>query len=260
VGEVRWVRLEGAANVRDLGGLPTEDGRCTAYRRLLRSDNLQGLTDADRRLLVDDLGLRTVVDLRTEVELVREGPGPLTREPLVVHRHHSLLPAAGKLTDVAADALLPWQEGDGASSSAGPVVNYLRYLRDRPDSVLAALRSVARPDRGGAAVVHCAAGKDRTGVVIALALSAVGVCRDAVVADYVATGEVIEAIVGRLLRRPTYAEDVSRRPVRDHRPRAATMEGFLAALDGRFGGPVGWLAAAGFGAAEVAALRARLLD
>jgi protein-tyrosine phosphatase len=259
VDEVRWIRLEGAANVRDLGGLPTEDGRRTAYRRLLRSDNLQELTDADRRLLVDGLGLRTVVDLRTEVELAREGPGPLTREPLVVHRHHSLLPAAGVMTDLAADAVLPWQSNGDAPAAACPVTNYLRYLSDRPDSVLAALRSVARPDRDGAAVVHCAAGKDRTGVVVALALSAVGVRRDAVVADYAASGEVVEAIVGRLRRSPTYAEDVSRRPVQDHRPRADTMAGFLAALDDRCGGPVGWLARAGFGPAEVAGLQARLV-
>jgi protein-tyrosine phosphatase len=259
VGEVRWIPLAGAANVRDLGGLPTEDGRWTAYRRLLRADNLQGLTEADRRLLVDDIGLRTVVDLRTEVELAREGPGPLTKEPLVVHRHHSLLPAAGKLTDLDAGSVLPWQSDGDAPAAASPVTNYLRYLSDRPDSVLAALRSVARPDRGGAAVVHCAAGKDRTGVVVALALSAVGVRRDAIVADYLASGEVVEAIVGRLLRSPTYAEDVSRRPVQDHRPRAGTMEGFLAALDGLCGGPVGWLADAGFGGGEVAGLRARLL-
>lgn len=260
MGKPRWIPLEGAANVRDLGGLPTLDGRRTVFGRLLRGDNLQGLTAADRRLLVDDLRLRTVVDLRAMAELVLEGPGPLTHEPLVVHRHHSLLPETGRLTDVAADALLPWQNDDLAASTTGPVDNYLRYLQDRPDSVLAALRSAARPDHGGAAIVHCAAGKDRTGVVIALALSAVGVSRDAIVADYLASGEVIESIVNRLLGSPTYAEDVSRRPVVDHRPRAATMAGFLAALDDRFSGPAGWLTWAGFSSEDVAALRTRLLD
>ena len=63
---------------------------------------------------------------------------------------------------------------------------YLAYLRHRPDSVVEAVRTMAAP--GGAVLVHCAAGKDRTGVVVALALAAAGVSRGAVVADYVATG------------------------------------------------------------------------
>src|SRR4029453_15897332 len=62
----RWLPLDGAANARDLGGLPTDGGGETAAHRLLRSDNLQGLTPGDVRFLVDDVGLRTVVDLRTD--------------------------------------------------------------------------------------------------------------------------------------------------------------------------------------------------
>ena len=116
--EPRWLPLEGAANARDLGGLPTEDGRETAAHRLLRSDNLQGLPPHDVRLLVDDVGLRTVVDLRTDVEVEMEGKGPLTREPRVEIRHLTLFPESGGRTDVDADTLLPWQE-DGADARRG---------------------------------------------------------------------------------------------------------------------------------------------
>jgi protein-tyrosine phosphatase len=269
--EKRWIRLEGAANVRDLGSLPTEEGGQTSPGRVLRADNLQGLTPTDVRRLVHELGVRTVVDLRTTVEVEKEGPGPLTREPLVVHRHCSLFPEGGQMTDVDADVLLPWQVDDrpaavAVAGHAGPgevasslsIGYYLGYLRDRPDSVVAALRVMAEDD--GVAVVHCAAGKDRTGVVVALALAAVGVTREAIVADYVATGDVLDAILDRLRNSQTYAEDLDDRPPDAHRPRPWIMEQFLETLDERSGGPIGWLAEAGFGAADLGRLRARLLN
>ncbi|MBI1758601.1 MAG: tyrosine-protein phosphatase [Actinobacteria bacterium] len=254
----RWVRLDGAANVRDLGGLPTDDGRRTVFGRVLRADNLQELTAADRRLLVDTLGLRTVIDLRTSAEVAGEGPGPLTREPLVVHRHHSLYPER----EGQPEPVPPWRaDGDGEalwSGVGGLARSYLNYLYHRPDSVVAALTGMAHPDHGGAALVHCAAGKDRTGAVTALALAVAGVDREAIVADYVASGEVIEAILDRLRRRPMYAEGLG--GADNHRPRARTMEDFLAVLDAEHGGPLRWLGHAGFGPSEQSALRARLLS
>src|SRR5580658_1832243 len=69
-----WIDLEGAVNVRDLGGLPTDDGGETVTGRLLRADNLQDLSPSDVRRLVRDLGLTTVVDLRSSAELAAEGP------------------------------------------------------------------------------------------------------------------------------------------------------------------------------------------
>ena len=70
----RWIELAGAANVRDLGGLPTVDGRRTQPNRLIRSDNLQGLTDADVRVLLDEHEVRAVADLRTGVEVDSKAP------------------------------------------------------------------------------------------------------------------------------------------------------------------------------------------
>ena len=90
-----WIELEGAANVRDVGGLPTGDGRQTAARRLLRSDNLQGLTGDDVSRLVDDLGVTTVIDLRSPPEVSAEGPGPLTKVSSVAHLARSVDPEGG---------------------------------------------------------------------------------------------------------------------------------------------------------------------
>lgn len=260
----RWVHLAGAVNVRDVGDLPTVDGRVTAAGRLLRADNLQSLTEQDVDRLIDGLGVRLVVDLRTGAELRAEGPGPLQHKSVVQHRHLSLFPEAGKNTDVAAEEVLPWTTAEARTrerNSAGPETvaeHYLSYLRDRPDNVVAALRAIAGQE-DGAALVHCAAGKDRTGVVIALALTVAGVQRQAIIDDYVATGEVLPAIVARLQASPTYAEDVAGRTLDSHRPLAATMTHFLGALDEAYGDAEGWLDEHGFDTTEQDALRRRLV-
>jgi protein tyrosine/serine phosphatase len=253
----RWLALEGAANARDLGGLALAGGGTVAPGVLLRSDNLQGLTGADVSRLVDDLGVRVVVDLRTGIEVELEGPGPLLRDGRAAVRHRSLYPESGERTDVDAD-VFPWQarREDGAEEEAPGVQAYLGYLRDRPDSIVAALRDIAFAP--GATLVHCAAGKDRTGVVCALALAVAGTTRAAIVDDYIATGERIEPLMARLLASPTYAADLDGRPIHDHAPRAETMERVLDVLDERHGGALGWLERAGFDTDDAAALRARL--
>jgi protein-tyrosine phosphatase len=235
-----WIDLEGAANVRDLGDLPTIDGGQTVRRRLLRADNLQELTPSDVAVLVRDMGVSTVVDLRSSNELKSEGPAPLDAVPEVRHAHHPVLPERGTNTDMIAAALLTKAEQDRSRYPADPVCgHYLGYLEDRPDQVAGALRSIAHAQ--GAALVHCAAGKDRTGVLVALALTVAGVTPQAVVADYAASAERTEAVVARLLRSPTYATDVGSKPTDAHRPRAETMAAFLEQLDARYGGARRWL-------------------
>jgi protein-tyrosine phosphatase len=262
----RWIELDGAVNVRDMGGLATTGGGTLAGGRLLRSDNLQALTPADVDHLVTRIGIRHVVDLRSDTEVQIEGPGPLTREPRVTIHHLSLFAEGGGLTDVDADTppagvdtdkILPWQsrpEGDGHESERS-VGHYLGYLAERPDSVIGALRVMAQ----GTSIVHCAAGKDRTGVVIALALDVLGVPRDQIVADYAATGDRLEAILTRLRTSPTYAQDLDSRPADSHMPHPYTMEKFLTVLDERDAGPQGWLRHHGWTDDDTTALQAALL-
>jgi len=268
----RWIDLNGASNVRDLGGLPTTDGRTTRRGRVLRSDNLQQLTLADIRTLLDDYHLKNVIDLRSDAEIHLEGPGPLTRIPAITIHRLSLFPEGGRNTDVAADTpdtgtpqkidgdkVLPWQNrADTATAEDRSISHYLGYLRDRADSIVAALRVMTRT--GGASIVHCAAGKDRTGVVCAIALETAGVTREAIVADYAQTGERIEAILARLRASDTYAADLDSRPADSHVPHAAIMEKFLARVDEEHGGVAGWLAQHGWSPEDTHALRARFLD
>jgi len=272
----RWLHLDGTTNTRDLGGLPTTDGGQTAFGRILRSDNLQTLSAADVHTLVDEIGLTDVIDLRTTAEVLLEGRSPLRDVDPVTHRHFTLLPERGHRTDVFAaeeddeeiraqlpadwaESILPRQVAPGDEGEPPAVRSYLGYLVDGADNVLAALRSLAAGGPG-AAVVHCAAGKDRTGVVVALALAVAGVEPEAIIADYAQTAEVIDALVAKLAASPTYTEDMTNRDVASHTPRAESMRRVLALLDERWGGPVGWLEEHGFGPEEQAALRARLRD
>jgi protein-tyrosine phosphatase len=252
-----WIDLEGAVNVRDVGGMPTADGGETVYRRLLRSENLQELTKEDIALLVGEIGLTTVVDLRSTRELMTEGPAPLDAVDGVQHAHHPVLKEFLDASDTVAAALLLTAQQEDAERYPDDLMtgHYLGYLENRPEEVVGALRSIVTAP--GAAIVHCAAGKDRTGVVIALALTIAGVEPEVIVADYVATNDRIEAIIERLTRTKMYG-NVSTTPVRAHEVRAETMRALLEQLDARYGGLPKWLADNGFAADEVAQLRDRL--
>ncbi|WP_299446823.1 tyrosine-protein phosphatase [uncultured Phycicoccus sp.] len=254
----RWIHLEGLVNMRDVGGLPTRDGGSTVPRRLIRSDNLQDLSDRDVLRLVEDLGVSDVVDLRTETELHLEGPGPLRRVETLTHHHHSLIAEsrAASAEEVAARALaMPWQDGS-ARDARFWAEHYLGYLAKRPDSVSAALAVVAGAT--GAAVVHCAAGKDRTGTVVAMALDVAGVPHDEIVADYVLTGERIVEIIERLMTRDAYGPALAKQSVADQVPRPESVAAILDAVADGWGGAPGWLRDNGWSADDVERLRARL--
>ena len=132
----------------------------------------------------------------------------------------------------------------------------MSYLHRRPDSVVGSIRSIARAS--GAALVHCAAGKDRTGVIVAIALDAAGHDRDRIVADYLASGLRIEAIIGRLLSSSTYRAELEGHDPSVHAPLSGTMERFFEIVDERLGGSAGWLTANGLDAADLDRLRRRL--
>jgi len=239
----RLLPLEGLDNARDIGGLPLRDGGRTRHGVLLRTANPgpQFLTPRDVEFLVEDFGLRTVIDLRTPEEIEQHGrfvhDGVERLELTLIGSSRDALPEGVEIT------ILDMYRG---------------YLADHPQNVVTAVRTLAAPD-AGPALVHCAAGKDRTGTVVALVLDAVGVERDAVVADYALSALHIEA----MFKRWTTAAGV---PMPDpatldrHRPRAENMEKLLGWLDETHDGAVGWLRAHGLTADELERLRQRLTE
>jgi protein-tyrosine phosphatase len=247
----RWLPLTGAENIRDLGGLPLQTGGYTRRGVLLRSDTLQELTEQDVKLL-RDYGLRTVIDLRTPMEAENEGRGPLANEPIAYVNlpfmpDELLVPGHDKARDLI---VAERRESDR-------VDHYLNYLRYAGDRVVGAVKVMANPD-GPPALFHCAAGKDRTGVLAALVLDSVGVERDAIIADFALTNERLERIGARLRRMPTYANYTGTLSAKDMGADPETMTDVLAAVDRDYGGAARWLLSAGLTHPELDTLRAVL--
>jgi len=170
----RLVRLDAVHNFRDMGGYPTVDGRTTRWRTLFRADGLYRLTTADLDRL-RELALRTVVDLRTNDELTERGTFPHHEHPVDFH-HVSVIDHTWTPDDSLHDA-----------DAADFLESAYRTMLDRtPDRFADAFQRLCAP---GAmpAVFHCAAGKDRTGVLAMLLLGGLGVPEQYIAADYALT-------------------------------------------------------------------------
>jgi protein-tyrosine phosphatase len=161
----RHIAVSGTLNFRDTGGYPVTGGGATAWRRLLRSDGLHRIAGDGMRQL-GSLGLRTVLDLRTGEETLI-APSPLDE-----------LALAGALTTHVS---LIGEDFEAMPAELAGIYDFI--IDTRGAAIAAAIRSLARP---GAlpALVHCTAGKDRTGIVVAFALGAAGVPDEFVAADY----------------------------------------------------------------------------
>jgi hypothetical protein len=229
----RLIPLDGAYNFRDLGGYAGRDGRSTRWGRLFRSDTLHELTAADVATL-RSLCLTTVVDLRTERELARTGRGPLEPEP-ITYRHLSVV-REGEADGEAMAAPAP--AGDDLAE------RYLWYLEVGRQPLVDTLGLLGEPG-SYPLVFHCAAGKDRTGVLAALVLDILGVDPGAIVADYVITAGRMELIMERYRADPAFAPRSAKVPATRFGVEAATMERFLLQLHGRFGGAWEWAVASG---------------
>ena len=244
----RWIELVGADNIRDLGGLPVTGGGRTRVRRLMRSGTLQDLTPDDVTYLVKVMGIRTVVDLRLSDEAEREGSA-LSAVPAVQYVSLPLFSDEDFRPDVVADA-----------TEMDIVAHYLALLEGSAENIVAAVRVFADEMRLPA-VFHCAAGKDRTGVLAAVVLDGVGVSREAIIADYALTAQRMRQISARLLRLQTYRdmEALARGIKGAATADEASMAEFLDGLFSRYGGGAGYLAAHGLDDSELAALRAALV-
>ncbi len=247
-GTTRWqLRIDGALNLRDVGGLPCRAGGSTRHGVLLRSGSLRLLTDTDADALITVLDVGVVVDLRTARELAVDGPSVLARAGV----------ATVHLPLLREDRPALPESGDPLDPPTALRRTYQDYLDERGHHIATAARLVAGSDR--AVLLHCAAGKDRTGVTVAMLLDAVGVERSAVVADHTATNDVIEQVVRALAAAHGHTREVGGVDPEAHRARPAVLGDLLDGVDGEHGGAAQWLRAHGVTDAELAALRHRLV-
>jgi protein-tyrosine phosphatase len=251
-GTGRHIDLTGCYNFRDLGGYPAAGGSRTRWRRLFRADGLDHLVDADRAL-VAELGIRAVIDLRTDVEATGADATPggarLAAELDGTSYHH--LP----LTDVlpGSEDAPRWDDHRFVSD------RYAGMLRDGTSSVVAALDLLAAPG-GLPAVFHCSVGKDRTGVLAAVVLGMLGVPDDVIVQDYALSRSAMVRLLRSLRERyPDAGETVDRYEPVILSAEPASMAGFIAEIRAAHGSFEGL--ASDLGAHEsVSVLRNELLE
>jgi protein tyrosine/serine phosphatase len=242
----RRVALGGPVNFRDVGGYPAADGQTVAWRRLYRSDSLHHLEEADGPLL-HELGIATAIDFRADDELDRIGIGRLGELDI----HHLHLPTVDK----ALHTVRPpgWEPPESAAAI------YLMMMRSGAGAYAATLRALAEPATLPA-VYFCMAGKDRTGIFSAVLLGLLGVGDADIVADYVLTHEVVDAIHARGKRDfPDAADTWPDLPPALLGAEAETMEGMIAGMREEWGSWDGYAADIGVEPEVVAALRAALL-
>ncbi len=191
------IELQGAYNVRDLGGLRTRDGRITRPGVIYRGDSLDKITPADSKILFDKLGIGTIIDLRTKAET------ELTELHFPVARYRYSVLVEGRL-------------GHEPFPTDDPIELAKVYLSNL-DGGRAAVRATfdiiaANLQAGVATLFHCAAGRDRTGIMAALLLSLVGVTDGQIAVDYVQSNRNARRVTKKLAENPLYANNDKGRP------------------------------------------------
>jgi protein-tyrosine phosphatase len=242
---IRRHELPGIYNLRDTGGYRAGSAT-TRWGKLFRSDALHRLDEAGRARLVE-LGIAHIVDLRGDDER-RSAPSRVDASGITVHH-------------------LPVFDEASPASQAGAAIGlakvYDHMVDARGANLVRAIRVIAASADDEAVLVHCTAGKDRTGLVIAFALLAAGVERDEVVADYAATAEhlagewadlMLDAIrVAGHQVTPELHELMTASP-------APVLEALLERIDREYGSITAYLAANGLAEADRERLAAALID
>jgi protein-tyrosine phosphatase len=239
MGADRHLDWDGLLNARDLGGLPTATGE-TRWGAVVRSENPERLTAAGWAAL-RAYGIRTIVDLRNENE---RGADTAPRPP-------DLVTVQVPLEDYDGEPEF-WQEWRDTGLWATPL--YYQVFLDRfPRPVAAAVTAIATAGPGGV-LVHCAAGKDRTGLVSLMLLALAGVAAEHIVADHTVSYERLRPLwvrLGVVEQSTAIAKLVADRGTTLEESLRAT----LAALDIE-----AYLLASGVSADDLAAVRTRLLS
>jgi protein-tyrosine phosphatase len=234
----RRLELDGLFNLRDVGGYPAAGGASVRWRTLLRSDALHKLDGAGVAVLAG-LGLRTVLDLRTQVE-VETAPSAIEGVP-ARHTHISILTGDLQTLPLELDAIY-------------------QYVIDECGGTIATAIKVLAAPGASPALVHCSAGKDRTGIVVALILAVLGVPDEVIAADYGLSARYLDSertpAIGQLQASTGLGADLTR-PLLSSPPELILQ--VLTRVRATGGTVDGYLLGHGVEPAELAQLRTALL-
>ena len=243
--------LSAPVNLRDLGGIPI-DGGVLRPGLAIRTDDIAYATEEIAERLVAD-GLTAIIDLRSPLEIAITGRGPLAQYPTAYH-HLPLI----------ADVVTATPKDNSGFSHEAMGKMYLALVEDAASQLVTALNVIAHTP--GTTVFHCAAGRDRTGVLAAMLLLALGAADDDIIADYARTGDNMLAIMernkvmmGAMWKAIGFdAETPNTTGLLEGRMEVA-MQIALATLRERHGDALGPLRAAGLSDDTIARLRKRAL-
>jgi protein-tyrosine phosphatase len=230
----RVLAWDGCVNVRDLGGLPTEDGAETRFGVVVRADSIRGLTPRGWEALVS-FGVRRAIDLRADEEVAEDPTGaapiPVVRVPIVAWE-----------TSVGHD----WP------STREVYLVLLEHFRDRFGRIVDELAAAEGP-----VVVHCMGGRDRTGLAVALVLRLAGVAPATIAEDHAESDGNWAPFLDEWYSEAKTGAELERRR-RIAAPAGTAMVAVLAELESRYGGVPEYLRVAGADAESIREVRRRL--
>jgi protein-tyrosine phosphatase len=188
----RKIIFESIFNFRDLGGYRAKDGKTIAWRRLFRSADLRNISSSDFNKLQNELGLASIIDLRSRLELERQGRGILT-ESGIKYNNISFMTDEGTKT--------PNEQLQRAYKNMGEF--YLHQIQQKVfgQRIVEALKIIAEPENLPL-IFHCAVGKDRTGMLAAILLSILGVADADIIDDYAASAPYMDDLLIRIKNGP----------------------------------------------------------
>ena len=236
----RLLQLEGAYNVRDIGGYETKNGRVVQRGRFFRSDGLHRLTERDKNILLD-YGIRTMIDLRHELELEAK-QNVFANSEIVEYLNISLLNPA-----------------HGGSSKMRTLGDMYVYMLEECKHLLCEVFKQIATTKSEVVLYHCTAGKDRTGVITALLLSIAGVNKATIVADYADTEQHLVPLIPELRndRPANISEEVYERFLGSA---PTNMEQMLNHLTKKYGDAENYLLHSGLTVRHIDKLKMRLLS
>jgi len=220
----RHIKFENVINFRDIGGYPARDGYTVAWRRLFRSGEFRNMTGSDLDQLTGEIGLASVIDLRSSMEVERQGIGLFSEADI---KYHNISFLAGGNRDEDERLFREF-------TNMGQFYLHLARKSEFGERIVAALEIIAE-SKNHPLVFHCAMGKDRTGILAAVLLSVLGVKDEDIIEDYSLSTPYMEELLERINSDPKMAEGIKQLPDYLWEASPESMELFLSTLRQEYG-------------------------